>query len=106
MNQIKMTDEVIRAIELVLDIKLYDNQKAYLQHDEFMPAERCTGRTTAYCIKLALSKGHPLNLNRPEEFSDRYPDKHGYARSFFLRQFLETRQRLLECGFPVREVRK
>lgn len=98
----------IPLIENCLNFKLYDYQKKYLLNEPHnFPLGRCTGRTTAFCIKLALSDGEPLNISKPEEFSDmRHLSNHvSYARGFFRYEFMEIREKLNNAGFDVRDVK-
>lgn len=69
---------------------------------------RMTGKTLAHCIRLALSEGEPLNMSRPEEFSDcdrGINNIFRYARGFYRREFLKVWQKLKDAGFKVRDVR-
>lgn len=103
---------VITKIEKALRIKLYPKQIEYLLGTIKEPNYdiiRRTGKTTAFCIKLALSDGIPLNLKKPESFSDAVycvgPDhKQRYSKDFFVPEFMKIRERLSECGFKVRDV--
>jgi hypothetical protein len=106
--------EMIHFIEEALDITLYVNQIKYLTGDISEPNYddlRGTGKTTAYCIKLALSSGSPLDSRDTTEFSDaQYSGLTGsnassYSKHFFLREFTSIREKLLNNGFPVRELR-
>jgi hypothetical protein len=101
-----MNEMLIPHIENALGIRLYDNQKDYLLANGLLGNERNTGKTTAYCIKLALSDGEPLNLKKPWEFSDelRLPEHKRYSRYFFRNEFMRIRAHLEAYGFPVRRV--
>lgn len=106
----KITEEAIPLIEKALDIKLYEGQRQYLVNDgSYWYGGRCSGKTLAYCIKLALSDGKPLDMHQPESFcdSDYGPEnnKRRYANSYFKRMFLGVRQKLKDNGFAVRELR-
>lgn len=64
---------------------------------------RRIGKTLAYCIKLALSDGDPLDIDYPEKFCD-YPFTKYYAKNSFLGQFLEIREKLRDGGLQVRKL--
>lgn len=50
-----------KAIESALHIKLTDMQRQYIfGRSEWTLTGRCTGKTTAYCIKLVFPKAMPL----------------------------------------------
>lgn len=106
----KITTNEISMLEKALDIKLYEGQKQYIVNDgSYWYGGRASGRTVAYCIKLALSDGKPLDMREPENFcdSDYGPErnKRRYARSYFKRMFLDIQQKLKDNGFKVREIR-
>lgn len=100
----KITKKIIPFIEKAVGFELYEHQLNYLLDKGNLISGRATGKTVAYCIKLALSEGEPLNLNRPENFSDYGDGSTRYARQFFRGEFLKIRNMLKEHGFPVREV--
>jgi len=53
----QITEETIVLIEKALGISLYEGQKQYLLNNgTYWFGGRATGKTLAYCIKLALSK--------------------------------------------------
>jgi hypothetical protein len=97
----------ILHIESALGLKLYDNQKRYLMDEAGLVGGRRTGKTTAYCIKLALSEGEPLNMDKPEEFADGWElgDQRRYAKAYFRRAFLDIREALKGAGLPVRDIK-
>lgn len=101
----KITKEVIPFIEKAMGFELYEHQKNYLLERGNLKSGRATGKTVAYCIKLALSDGEPLNLSRLENFSDFGDGTVRYARQFFKGEFIKIRNILKEHGFPVREIR-
>lgn len=106
----KITEETIPLIEKALGFELYEPQKEYLLDEDrykLRSSGRNTGKTTAYCIRLALSEGEPLDLRKPWMFSDDWgvvSDTKQYARQFFRRFFMDIRDKLKESGFPVRKV--
>lgn len=131
----KITEETIPLIEKALDIKLYPWQKEYLLNGTRFPdicpclmydfddeivnscnirfdgrmcraKNRMTGKTTSHCIDLALSDGEPLNIKKPENFSDRkFSGPPSYHKGFFRRFFLDIWHQLKAAGLPVREVK-
>jgi len=74
------SDEIIRIVERALHIKLYDWQKAYITGvSDYVAPGRVSGKTTAYMVKLCLSKGEPIDLTKRSE-AERYADEyHGHA---------------------------
>lgn len=97
----------IDKIEQALSIKLYAWQIEYLQGNEKVniPSERRQGKTLAYCIKLALSKGEPIRLNEVWMHSDvgqRYGSH--YSKGFFTHLFIDTLEQLKGDGLIVREI--
>jgi hypothetical protein len=103
-----ITKATIPLIEKALDIKLYDGQRKYLLYDgPYWFGDRRSGKTLAYCVKLALSDGEPLNMKKPWEICDndygpprnrqRYS---GWFRGFFLKIW----HSLKDTGLPVREI--
>lgn len=108
--KLKITVKIIPLIEKALDIKLYEPQKEYLVNDgSYWYGDRNSGKTLAYCIKLALINDKPLDMRRPEDYCD--PDygpennKRCYTNSYFKRMLLDVRQRLKDSGFKVIEIR-
>lgn len=71
-------DAIVHAIEVALKIKLYDWQKAYIvgASDYLMPG-RVTWRTTAYMLKLLLSKGPPIHLYKTNTLHEICDEYHG-----------------------------
>jgi len=98
---------VIPHIEKALGLKLYDHQVNYLLDKGNLLSGRRTGKTLAHCVKLALSDGEPLNMKKPEDFSDgRFLDNRiTYSRDFFRREFMRIRNMLIDYGFIVREIK-
>lgn len=88
-----------------MGIKLYEHQVNYLLDKGNLKVGRRTGKTVAYCIKLALSEGNPLNMKTPDEFSDYGDGSVRYARDFFRGEFLMIRDKLRHYGFPVRDIK-
>ncbi|WP_051461059.1 hypothetical protein [Ruminiclostridium josui] len=63
---------------------------------------RRTGKTFAYCIQLALSDGEPIDMRKPEKYSDH--DTLRYARGYFKSMFFDIWDSLNIAGLPVREL--
>lgn len=129
---LKITEQIIPLIEKALDMKLFPWQKECLVHEipfpdicpclmdisdrqrlrEYCSANfygskckyinRQTGYTSAHCIKMALSSGFPLNMRKPEEFSD-VPNIH-YSRGYYKHMFYDIWHKLKAVGLPVREL--
>lgn len=103
----------IEHIEKALDLKLYDSQIKYLLGKGHLMQGRATGKTLAYCIKLALSDGDTLDLKKPEKFADKEPlvlrrgerEYINYSRNLFRNEFMDIREKLKIYGFKVREVK-
>lgn len=106
-NRVKITEQIIPHIEKAVGFTLYEHQKDYLLDRGPLMCGRKTGKTVAYCIRLALSKGEPLSITRPEKFADEQalPNHRSYARGYFRHEFMEYRQLLADYGFPVRDVK-
>lgn len=102
----KITEEMLIHIEKALDITLYGHQRRYLLTGDYMGHGRRNGKTLAHCIKLALSEGTPLDLRKPEEFSDYGDGSRRYARSYYRKVFLDIWYSLKEYGLPVRDIRQ
>ncbi len=96
----------IPRIEKALGFNLHDHQIKYLLNDGSLKLGRATGKTTAYCIKLVLSDGEALDLRKPEIYADEIflHDHQRYARNFFKHELLNIREKLMKCGFAVRDV--
>lgn len=105
----KIKQSHIPDIEKALGIRLYTPQVNYLLEIDRMAGARRSGRTLAYCIILALSKGEPLDMRHPEEFSDSWGmtiiGKESYSRGYFRNMFLDIHTKLKNYGFPVRELK-
>lgn len=104
---------IVHLIEEALEIKLHEDQIKYITGDILEPnydGLRGTGKTTAYCIKLALSSGPPLDLRDSTKFSDAHHsgltggDADRYSKYYFSRMFATIREKLSKHGLPVREL--
>jgi hypothetical protein len=102
-----ITEEMIPHIEKALGFELYNHQKDYLLGNGLLMGGRGSGKTTAYCVKLALSDGEPLNLQKMEDIADEWslPNHRQYARGFFKHELMRIRGKLEVYGFPVCKVR-
>ena len=105
----ELTDEVINLVEKTLRIKLYDGQKQYLlDNGDYWFGGRASGKTVAYCIKLALSDGEPLDMHNPIELCDSdygvESNKPNYSK-WFRSEFLSIWNVLKDAGFQVRKVK-
>lgn len=96
-------DFAIPIIEKALGFTLYDWQKRYLHADEYTALGRATGRTMAYCIKLALTYPNgPIKIGDIEKHRD---EEHGYGyQKWFRSFFLDIWERLKDAGLPVVEI--
>jgi hypothetical protein len=73
-----MEDWMIECIEECLGFKLYDWQKEYIfGRSCVIPTGRRVGFTTAYMIKLIISEGKPIRLDKPETISKICDYNHG-----------------------------
>lgn len=99
-----ITERLIPHIEKAIGFNLYSNQVEYLLNAGYISGSRMSGKTVAYCIKLALSDGPPLFLGEAISFSDYGDGTARYAQTHFLREFMKYRLLLKEYGFPVREI--
>lgn len=99
--------ELLPHIEKAMGFELYDHQKEYLFNNGRLMTGRANGKTTAYCIGLALSEGPPLDLKKSEDFSDEWTLKGHvrYSHTFFRNEFMNIRKKLHTYGFRVREVK-
>lgn len=106
----KISEDTIPIIEKALNLKLYEGQKHYILHNGpyWFNYGRTTGKTLAYCVKLALSDGEPLNIKKPWNICDydygRETNKINYSM-WFAQYFLDIWHALKDAGLPVREVR-
>ncbi len=99
----------VALIEHALGFKLYREQIEYIFHNGpySYSSSRQTGKTTAHCIKLALSEGEPLNGDRPDKWCDLDYGQRGlisYSRWYF-RYFMNIRNRLRSVRLKVRPVK-
>lgn len=119
---------LIKAVEKALNLKLHPWQIDYIFYDKDYPKNICpclifedfepipsyffygrccmtgrrTGKTLAYCIKLALYSDKSIDMKKPEEYSDRMEFR--YARGYFKHMFVDVWEKLKEVGLPVVEI--
>jgi len=105
-----ISENLLRAVEKVLDIKLYNEQKNYLLNDgDYWFGGRQSGKTTAYCIKLALSDGPPLDMSVSYKWCDNdcgTPTNKRRYSDWFRGCFLDIWTRLKDAGFMVRDIKR
>ncbi|WP_373232119.1 hypothetical protein [Cohnella sp.] len=89
-------------IEDALGFKLRAWQKHYLHTGQGMPNGRMNGRTTVYCIRLALTYVKPIKI---EDIGTHRDEEHGsqYVR-WFRSRFLDIQHMLKRAGLPVVEI--
>ena len=76
--------QVIHKIEEIFDFNLYNEQKEYLLNDNYYwQGGRRSGKTFAYCIKLALSEGYPLDFTK-NQITD---ESHGTRYNIWFKQY-------------------
>lgn len=101
---LEITEQIIPHIEKAIGFNLYDHQVDYLLDKGRLQSGRRTGKTAAYCIKLTLSNGKPLDMKRLSEFSDFGDGSYRYINNFFKKDLMGYRDMLKDYGFPVRRV--
>lgn len=108
MKNSKMTyaDAYMEWIEEALDLKLSPKQKSYISYGGDSFSGRSVGKTMAYCIRLALSCGDPINITHIDDHINKlgFTGNEQYSRKKFKEMFIEIHQRLKQSGFPVREI--
>lgn len=93
--------EMIPRIESAFGFTLYDWQKDYLLGKIHRRAGgRHNGNTFAYCVKLLMSDGEPINVVDLRKYID---EIHGsrYAR-WFTGYCMEINEKLVSAGFKTR----
>lgn len=97
----KIDDNTIKRIEQAFGFQLHGWQKDYLLgKTRYRAGGRCNGNTFAYCVKLLLSDGEPiqrryLSIYRDEEHENGYP-------RWFAGYALEINDKLVKAGFETR----
>jgi hypothetical protein len=96
----------LEEAEKALGLKLYECQRNYILYgDVICTNERCTGYTTAYCLKLLLTKGEPIKAWNFEEMYRLADGAHGRTYVEHFRRYLSDWYRFLKAkGVEVREV--
>lgn len=94
---------MITEIEKAFGFRLYKWQRNYLLGErDHRTRHRRNGNTFAYCVKLLLSDGEPINPKLLDR--GKYADEfHGvYYRIWFARYLLEINNTLKKAGFETR----
>ena len=95
----------IPMIEKALGLTLYEWQKTYLNYGPWSGMEcyqRGTGKTTIYCVKLALERTKPIKV---EEIWKHRDEDHGSGYNDWFRDFfLEIWHKLKKERLPVVEI--
>jgi len=104
-----INNQLLDKVEEILHIKLFENQRKYLLGEgDYWYGGRGSGKTLAYCIKLALSEGEPLDIRKPNQFCDNdygYRDNKNRYSEWFRSMFLDLWHSLKDAGFDVREIK-
>ena len=102
-----INEKRINEVEKALGIKLYACQRDFIFNGyQGCHNERCTGQTTAYCIKLLLTDGEPIKLWDPEQMK-RLSDGNRFGSRYnewFRRFLIENYERLKAAGVETRVV--
>lgn len=100
----KITEQAINNLEKALGVKLYEEQIDNILFGVGMDhTQRQNGKTYAYCIRLALSKGEPLDIRNPKDFCDGHYENTLYP-NHFMTMFMEIYTKLKDAGFDVRPI--
>lgn len=95
--------KTIKAIESALQIKLTDMQKQYIFGcSEWIPTGRCTGKTTAHCIKICISEGDAIVIRfgrMPPQFLDGLHT--AWYNHFFTGEFLRIYKALSKKKYKI-----
>lgn len=100
----KIDEQAISKIEQLFGFKLYDEQRIYLLtgEDKFISGKRKQGKTFAYCIKLALSEGTPLDIKSVKGIKEVQDEVYDNYHMFFKIYFKQIWRKLKNNGFQVR----
>lgn len=101
------TEEIILTIEKAIGIELYEWQKDYIfeKPKSIYPGGRQNGRTTAYMIKLILSKGDPIHLYKREALLSVLDDIPGEIYIMWFKHHLRMLYSLLmDTGLELRKI--
>lgn len=103
----KISSELIKQVEQALKIELYECQKDYILNGYLACAnEKCTGKTTAYCIKLLLTEGEPIKMWSFEATASYIDDTHsgvGY-KDWFRRYLASIYKKLIDANIETRKI--
>ena len=95
-------DKAIPVIEKALGFQLHEWQIRYLKTGEYIRFGRVTGRTTAYCIRFALTHDKPIRFENIRKHQD---EDHGWGyHLWFERFFFKIWHRLRDAGLPVVDI--
>ncbi|QHI73807.1 hypothetical protein [Aminipila terrae] len=103
----KIGGEIIATVEQALQIELYACQKDYILNG-YLPCtnEKCTGKTTAYCIKLLLTEGEPIKMWSFEATTN-YIDVSSSGvnyKDWFRRYLASIYKKFMDAGIETRKV--
>lgn len=100
--------KLIPAIENTLNIELYPNVIKYLTEDDYnIPYDgRRIGKTTAYIIKMVLDSSIE-EIKLVDLLEGKYADEiwDYHYRDWFVREFMDVREKLKDSGFKVIKIR-
>lgn len=103
----KITEDMIPAIEAALGFKLYSRQRAYLLDEAHtLPSrnERKTGRTTAYIVKLLLTNAVPIDIQLE---AMKYKDRREVSYTHYFRNLMQSIDyKLTKVGFDTVSVKR
>lgn len=98
----KITNETIDKIETIFGFSLYDWQREYLKGQREYPISgNRNGKTFAYCLRLLLSDGDSITINRLHKYSDILLLGNRY-NIWFKHYCLDINRILIENGFSTR----
>lgn len=101
----RITNAMLGRIQAAMGFELRDWQVEYLRTGaQQYNVGRVSGKTTMYCIALALSEGPPILGRELHQYADMPRLNSGYSRIFFPSIFLEIWKKLKTAGLPVRKV--
>ena len=102
-DYVKIPEALLILVENALGFKLYPKQRDYLLGITIDRWERQEGYTTAHAIRLALSKGEPLDIRQAKNFCDG-SHTHNYAKAYYLPLFKDIWHKLRDYGIRVRDI--
>lgn len=103
----KISSELIAEVEQALEIELYVCQKDYILNGYLACSnENCTGKTTAYCIKLLLTEGKTIKMWSFENTCT-YIDKVNTGvqyKDWFRKYLARIYKKLNDAGIETRQI--